>query len=125
MFPTIANVVDVVDAGLAPVEHVAQAHLSCLDARLGPPVVVHQQAKPLPTDGEHPKVAIEPSHDGLDNIVQDLERDRGRHLDLTPDQGIGVPQLDANRGDLVEAVGCRVLPNRAHSASLAGSVIQF
>ena len=59
--------------------------------------------------------------------MQDLERDRGRHLDLTPDQGIGVPQLNANGGDLVEAVGCGGLPDRTthHAASLAGCVFQF
>jgi hypothetical protein len=52
--------------------------------------------------------------------MQDLEGDRGRHLDLTPDQGTGVSQLDANGGDLVEAVGRSVLPDRTHhAASLA------
>jgi hypothetical protein len=45
----------------------------------------------------------------LDDVVQDLERDRGRDLDPTPDQRIVVLQLDANGGDLVEAVGCGVL----------------
>src|SRR5262249_28381768 len=81
---------------------------------------------PLLTDCEFPEVVIEPPHDDLDDVVQDLERDRGRHLDLTPDQGIGVPQLDANGGDLVEAVGCGVLPGRTHhAASLAGWAFQF
>jgi hypothetical protein len=37
-----------------------------------------------------------------------------------------VPQLDANGGDLVEAVGCGVLPGRTHhAASLAGWAFQF
>ena len=27
--------------------------------------------------GELPEMVIEPSHDGLDDVVQDLERDRG------------------------------------------------
>jgi len=77
-------------------------------------------------DCEFPEVVIEPPHDDLDDVVQDLERDRGRDLDLTPDQGIGVPQLDANGGDLVEAVGCGILPGRTHhAASLAGWAFQF
>jgi hypothetical protein len=80
----------------------------------------------LLANSELPEVVIEPSHDGLDDVVQDLERDRGRHLDLTPDQGIGVPQLNANGGDLVEAVGYGGLPDRTHhAASLAGCVFQF
>src|SRR5215468_3476363 len=73
-----------------------------------------------------PIMVIEPSHHDLDDVVQDLERDRGRHLDLTPDQRIGVPQLDANGRDLVEAVGCGVLPDRTHhAASLAAWAFQF
>ena len=91
----------------------------------GSPVLVHRQTVPSLADRELPEVVVEPSHDGLDDVVQNLERDRGRHLDLTPDQRIGVPQLDANGGDLVEAVGCSVLPGRAHAASLAGWAFQF
>jgi hypothetical protein len=80
----------------------------------------------LLADCELPEVVIEPSHDGLDDVVQHLERDRGWHLDLTPNHRIGVPQLDANSGDLVEAVGFGVLPRRAHqAASLADLVFQF
>jgi hypothetical protein len=80
----------------------------------------------LLANSELPQVVIEPPHDGLDSVVQDLERDRGRQLDLTPDQGIGVPQLNANGGDLVEAVEYGVLPDRTHhAASLAGCEFQF
>src|SRR5262245_3280 len=107
-------------------EQVTQAHLAGLDAGLGPPIVIHGQTVPLLADSELPEVVIEPSHDGLDDGVQDLERDRRRHLDLPPDQGIGMPQLDANGGDLVEAVGCGVLPARTrHAASLAAWAFQF
>jgi hypothetical protein len=42
---------------------------------------------------------------GLDDAMQHLERDRGRDLDLAPDHGIGVEQLDPQGGDLVETVG--------------------
>src|SRR5262245_64609646 len=84
-------------------------------------IVIHRQTVPLLADCELPEVVIEPSHDDLDDVMQDLEGDRGRHLDLTPDQGIGVPQFDTNSGDLVEAVGCDVLTRRIHhAASLAG-----
>ena len=116
----------VIDDGLSRLEHVAQAHLARRDARLGSPVVIHRQTVLLLADCELPQVVIKPPHDGLDDVVQDLERDRGRHLDLTPDQGIGVPQVNANGGDLVEAVGYGVLPDRTHhAASLAGCVFQF
>lgn len=62
-------------------------------------------------------MAIEPPHDGLDDIVQDFERDPGRHLDLAPDQRLGVPQLDANRGDLVETLRCSARSRRIHHAA--------
>jgi hypothetical protein len=91
-----------------------------------PPVVFHRQTEPLLADCELPEVVVEPSHDDLDDVVQDLECDRGRHLDLTPDQGVGVLQLDANRGDLVKAIGSGVLPDRTHhAASLPGCGFQF
>src|SRR5262252_1057673 len=114
MLPPIAEVVSIIDDGLAPLEHVAQAHLGRRDARLGSAVVIYRQTVPLLTNCELPEVVIEPSDDGLDDVMQDLERDRGRHLDLTPDQGIGVPQLDANGGDYVEAFGCGNPLRRTH-----------
>jgi hypothetical protein len=71
-------------------------------------------------------VVIEPPHHDLDDVVQNLERDRGRHLNLTPDQGISVSQLDMDSGDLAEAGGTSVLPGRLHhAASLAGGAFQF
>jgi hypothetical protein len=63
-------------------------------------------------------VVIKPAHDGLDDVVQDIECDRGRHLDLTPDQRMSVPQFDANGGDLVEAIECGVLPDDRQSGRL-------
>jgi len=42
----------------------------------------------LLADRELPEVAIAPSHGGLDDVMQHRERDRGRRLDLTPDQWI-------------------------------------
>src|SRR5262249_13246754 len=85
MLPAITKVSSVIDDGLSRLEHVAQAHLARRDARLCSPVVIHRQTVPLLADCELPEVVIEPSHDGLDDVVQDLERNRGRHLDLTPD----------------------------------------
>src|SRR5450755_3824541 len=70
-------------------------------------------------------VVVEPSHDGLDDIVEDVERDRCRNLDLAPDHGIGAPQLDSDRGDLVEAVWCGKFGCAFHAASLAGVAFQF
>src|SRR5256885_14536796 len=126
MLPAIPKVVNVIDDGLAGFEHVAQTHLARLHTRLGSPVLINGQAIPLLADCELPQVVIEPAHDDLDDVVQDLERDRGRNLDLTPDQRIGVPQLDTNGGDLVEAVGCGALLARIrHAASLAGRVFPF
>ena len=126
MLPAIAEVVHVIDDSLSRLEHVAQAHLVCRDERRSSPVVTHRQTVSLLADRELPEVAIEPSHDSLDDVMQHLERDRGWHLDLTPDRGIGVPQLDANSGDLVEAVGRDVLSDRTHhAASLTGWSFQF
>src|SRR5262245_26093744 len=79
MLPAIAEVISVIDDGLPRLEHVAQAHLARFDARLSSPVVIHRQTEPLLTDCEFPEVVIEPPHDDLDDVVQDLERDRGRH----------------------------------------------
>ena len=70
--------------------------LAGFEARLGAPVFIHRQAIFLPAGRELPEVAVEPSHDDLDDIVQHLEGDRGRHLDLAPDQRIAVHQLDAD-----------------------------
>jgi len=50
------------------------------------------------------EMTVEPPHGDLDDVVQHLERDRGRHLDLAPDQGIAVTQLNSDRADLVEAI---------------------
>ena len=124
MLPAIAEVVHVIDDGLSRLEHIAQAHLVRRGERRRSPVVVQRQTVPLLADRELPEVTIEPSHDGLDDVMQDLEGDRGWYLDLAPDQRIGVPQLNANSGDLVEAVGC-VLSDRTHAASVAGWVFQF
>lgn len=80
MLPAIADVVEMVDSGLLRFQHVAQADLAGLDPRLGSPIPVHRQPVSLPTDRELPEKVIEPPHDSLDNVVQDLERDRCRHL---------------------------------------------
>ncbi len=37
---------------------------------------------------------VEPPHGRLDDGVQRLERDRGRDLDLAPDQPVAAPKLD-------------------------------
>src|SRR5207237_9189851 len=76
-------------------------------------------------DSEPPEVVIQPPHRGLNDTVQDLEGDRGRHLDLAPDYRVSVAQLDTNGGDLVEAVECSAASWRAHAASLAGGCFQF
>src|SRR6476659_6825349 len=47
MFPSIAEVVNVIDDGLSRLEHVAQTHLARRDARLGSPVVINRQTIPL------------------------------------------------------------------------------
>jgi hypothetical protein len=57
--------------------------------------------------------------------VHNLESNRGRHLNLAPDQRLGVAQLDANRGDLIETVGRRIIPGGSHAASLSGLFFQF
>jgi hypothetical protein len=126
MLPAVAEVVSVVDDGLSRFEHVAQPNRLGLEAPPPRrPVLVHRQAVLLLADSELPEVAIEPSHDGLDDVMENLERDRGRHFDPTPDQRIGMPQLDVNAGDLVEAIVCRILASRTHIASLAGRAFQF
>src|SRR5262249_57353404 len=102
---------------------VAEPDLAGVDARLGSPVLVHRQPVAALGDGELPQVVIEPSHGGLDDVVQGLERDRGRYLDLAPDHRVAVLELDAKSGDLVEAVGGGA--GGAHAASLAGPLFQF
>jgi hypothetical protein len=72
-------------------------------------------------DSELPEVIIEPSNYNLDDVMRNLESDRGRHLDLTLNQRIALLQLNSNGSDFVDAVGCGVLPDRTHqAASLAG-----
>jgi len=70
-------------------------------------------------------VIVEPPHRDLDDVVQDLEGDRGRHLDPTPDHRVAVAQFDADGGDLIEAVEGGAACGRAHAASLAGRSFQF
>jgi len=123
MLPAVAEVVSVVDDGLSRFDQIAQPYLPGTEAPPRPSV--HRRAVLLLADSEFPEMAIEPSHDGLDDVMEDLERDRGRHFDLTPDQRISMPQRDLNGGDLVEAVGCRILAGGTHTASLAGRAFQF
>jgi hypothetical protein len=78
MLPAITEVVSIIDDGLSRLEHVAQAHLARRDARPGSPVIIHRQTVPLLANPELPEVVIEPPHNGLDDVVQDLERDRVR-----------------------------------------------
>src|SRR5258705_3204779 len=95
MLPAIAEVVSVIDDGLSRLEHVAHAHLGRRDARLASPVVIYRQTVSLLADRELPEVAIEPSDDDLDDVVQDLAALRLFHpndllrtvdmLDLQPD----------------------------------------
>ena len=104
VLPAIAEVVEIIDRGLARPQHVAQADLAGVGARFGSPVLVDRQAVSALGDGELPEVVVEPPHRDLDDVVQDLEGDRCRHLDLAPNHRVAVAQLDANAGDLVEAV---------------------
>ena len=101
---------DVVDDGALGLEHIAQPQLGRVFARLSSPVLIHRQAISLFADGELPQVIVEPADRYLDDVVQDLEGDRGGDLDLMPDQRIGVLELDAKGGDLVQAFGCGRYP---------------
>src|SRR5262249_37706704 len=105
MIPAVAEVVEIVDRRLAWTEHVAAPNLAGIDARLGSPVLVHRQAVAALGDGELPEVIVEPADRGLDDVVQRSQRHRGRHLDLAPDDRVAALELDANGGNLVEAVG--------------------
>jgi len=125
VLPAVAEVVEIIDRGLAWPQHIAQPHLGGVGARFGSPVLVGRQAVSALVDRELPEVVIQPSHRGLDDTVQDLERDRGRRLDLAPYHRVSVAQLDTNSGNLVKAVECSAASWRAHAASLAGQSFQF
>ena len=58
-------------------------------------------------------------------LVQNLQGDRCRHLDLAPDQRFAVAQLDPDGGDLVKAVEASAASARAHTASLPVWSFQF
>src|SRR6516164_8877122 len=120
MLPAIAEVVEIVDRGLARPEHVAEADLAGVEARLGSPVLVHRQSVFALGDGELPEMEVEPPHRGLNDVVQDLKRHRCRHLDLAPDHRVSVLELDADGSNFVKAVGGGV-----HAASLAAPRFQF
>ena len=85
MLPAIAKIVKIIDDVFLWLQHVAQAHLAGVDTRFGSPILVRRQPVFLPADRELPEVVVAPPHDGLDDVVQNLERDRSRHLDLAPD----------------------------------------
>jgi len=48
---------------------------------------------------------VEAAHDSLNDVVQALEYDRCRRLHRAPDQGIAIPEFDANGDDFVETAG--------------------
>src|SRR5665213_2469485 len=129
VLPGIAEVVEVVEGRLARLQHVAQADFARREERRGSPILVRGQSVSLLVDRELPEMVVEPSHRDLDDVVQDLEGDRGRDLELAPDQRIAVAQFDAQRGDLVEAVGTARVGGSfiggAHAASLADRAFQF
>jgi hypothetical protein len=74
-------------------------------------------------------MVIKPVHDDLDDIVQDLQGDRGRHLDLSPDQRFAAQKFDPNRSDLMEGVGrgpgFGINFSVAHAANLKDAARQF
>ena len=89
------------------------------------PILIRRQPISLLADRELPEVVIEPPHDGLDDVVQNFECDGSWHLDLAPDYRIGVLQLNAKGGYLIEAVGSGVFLGRVHAASLSDRIFQF
>ncbi len=116
MFPAVAHVVGVADHGLARLQELAQLDLGGADGRVRVPgLAPYRLAIDLPADLELPEVLVEPPHRRLDDIVQAFQGDRGRDLDLSPDQRIRIDQLDPHGGDLFGAVG-----GRSHAASLPG-----
>ena len=119
MLPAVTEVVKIIDDILPWLQHVAQADFAGFDTRL------RRQPISLLADRELPEVVIEPPHDGLDDVVQNFECDGSRHLDLAPDHRIGVLQLNAKGGYLIEAVGSSVFLGRAHAASFSDRVFQF
>lgn len=125
MLPAVAEVVEIIDDILPRLQHVPQAGFAGLYARFGSPIRVRRQPISLLADRKLPEVVIEPPHDGLDNVVQNFERDGSRGLDLAPNHRIGVLQPNAKGGYLIEAVGSGVFLRRAHGASLADRVFQF
>jgi hypothetical protein len=67
---------------------------------------------------------VQPPHRDLDDIVQDLEGDGCGDFDHAPDQGIGIVELDAERGDLGEAIDGAACGHAACD-STAASLRQF
>lgn len=110
VLPVVPEAVDVADRRLARLQHGVQPDPSGFLARLGAPIFVHGQPIALLADAELPQVQIAPSHGRLHHLVHSLERHRGRNLDLAPDQGIGVEELDPDGADLAGAVGRRLGP---------------
>ena len=68
------------------------------------PVFVHRQTVRLAAEGHLPEMIITPAHRDLDDIVQDLEGDRGGHFDHALDRCVGSLGFDPHGGDLGEAV---------------------
>jgi hypothetical protein len=68
--PGVSEVEEMVDDGLARLQHVAQADLSGPEAWFGSPIRVHRQPISPLGDGELPKVIIEPARGGLNEQDQ-------------------------------------------------------
>lgn len=82
------------------------------------PSLRYQVALALITEREFPQMVIEPSHGHLNDLMQCPERQRGRNVNLTPDQRRGIRQFDTHGCDFVEAMEC------CHAARIADPTFQ-
>ncbi len=107
MLPVVTEVVGIGDRGCARGQDITQTNPRGIFGQRSAPAVIHRDAVRLAVDHHLPEMIIEPAHRGLDDVMQDLEGDRGRHFDLPPDRRIAVLEVDAQRCDLREAVDGR------------------
>jgi hypothetical protein len=116
VFPAITHVVEIAEALELAVEEIFELHASRGDIALaGEAAIVHAGTiDSLAPDMELVEVRVLPSHRGLDDDVQVLERDGGRDFDPAPDWWLGVDEGDLQADD-----------NISHAAVLAEAAFQF